>query len=157
MGNKRFSGRVQHLRGTSAEWTEKNPVILDGETIVVETNDGSTRYKTGDGVKRYTDLPFTDEKIYAAIGNKADASKTIELMLQASGWSDESQTLISDDIKSDAQNGVISLSQSANDEEINAARSAMLRVVSQSAGSIIVKYDGEKPSINIPVSLILFG
>lgn len=157
MAGKRLSGRVQHTRDTSANWTKADPVLLSGEQIFVETNTGAIRTKTGDGTKRYTQLPFDDEPIYNAIGLKGDASKQVSLVLQASGWSGNQQILSSDDIKSVTQNGVASLPTSASDEELSAAMQARLRVKSQAEGTITIVYDGLKPSINIPIVVTLIG
>lgn len=55
-----YNVRIKHKRDTSANWTTQNPVLLDGEIIVVNTDNG-TRTKTGDGDKRYSQLPFDDE------------------------------------------------------------------------------------------------
>lgn len=61
--------RVQSKRDTSANWTTNNPVLLDGEVIVVDTNSGDVRFKVGDGVSTYTQLPFQDEYVLNQIPN----------------------------------------------------------------------------------------
>ena len=58
---KTFKTRIKHKRDTSANWETKNPVLLNGEVIIVDTANGETRTKTGDGTKTYTQLPFDDE------------------------------------------------------------------------------------------------
>lgn len=55
--------RVKWKRDTSANWTANNPVLLDGEVIIVDTNAGDTRFKVGDGTSTYTQLPFQDEYV----------------------------------------------------------------------------------------------
>lgn len=62
MANKIFSARVKNKRDTEANWESKNPVLLDGEIIVVTTTSGDTRFKVGDGKKTYKQLPFQDQK-----------------------------------------------------------------------------------------------
>lgn len=62
--------RVQSKRDTSANWTQNNPVLLDGEVIVVDTNSGDVRFKVGNGTSTYTQLPFQDEPIYNQINTK---------------------------------------------------------------------------------------
>lgn len=69
MATKTFNTRVQNKRDTSANWTTNDPVLLDGEVILVDTNDGELRFKVGDGTKRYTQLPFTDEPLRTMITN----------------------------------------------------------------------------------------
>ena len=58
---KTFKTRIKHKRDTSANWESRNPVLLNGEVIIVDTANGETRTKTGDGTKTYTQLPFDDE------------------------------------------------------------------------------------------------
>lgn len=69
-----FDARIRHKRDTSTNWTTNNPVILDGEIIIVDTADGRTRTKTGDGTKTYTQLPFDDEAFEAKLKEYIDAA-----------------------------------------------------------------------------------
>ena len=62
MANKIFNTRVKNKRDTEANWQRKNPVLLDGEIIIVTTTSGDTRFKVGDGKKTYNQLPFQDQK-----------------------------------------------------------------------------------------------
>lgn len=61
MANKTFNTRIKNKRDTSANWTSKDPVLLDGELIIVDTASGEVRFKIGDGTKKYLQLPFQDE------------------------------------------------------------------------------------------------
>lgn len=67
MADKMLNARVKNKRDTSANWTSNDPVLLDGEIILVDTNNSELRFKVGDGTKRYSQLPFTDEPIRALI------------------------------------------------------------------------------------------
>ena len=58
-----FNTRIKFKRDTSSNLTNKNPIILNGEIILVDTESGELRAKVGDGVKSYTQLPFSDEVI----------------------------------------------------------------------------------------------
>lgn len=58
---KTLKTRIKLKRDTSANWEKANPVLLNGETIIVDTANNETRTKTGDGTKTYTQLPFDDE------------------------------------------------------------------------------------------------
>ena len=62
-----FNTRISLKKDTSSNWTQNNPVLLDGEMIIVTTNAGDVRMKIGDGTSTYTQLPFTDEKIINSI------------------------------------------------------------------------------------------
>lgn len=70
MATKTFNTRTQHSRDTSANWTKYNPVLLDGEIVIVDTDAGEVRYKVGDGTKKYSQLPFSDESIKNSIPTK---------------------------------------------------------------------------------------
>lgn len=63
MPNKTFNARVQMKRDTSANWTSNNPVLLNGEIAIADTDAGEVRFKVGNGTSTYTQLPYTDEAI----------------------------------------------------------------------------------------------
>lgn len=77
MAQKVINARHQLSRDTSANWTASDPVLLDGEIIIVDTDAGDVRYKVGDGTKKYSQLPFDDEAIKALIGAKANDSAVV--------------------------------------------------------------------------------
>lgn len=72
MASKTFNTRIKNKRDSSSNWTSRNPVILNGEIILVDTDAGELRAKIGDGVKTYTQLPFSDEALRALVGGKVD-------------------------------------------------------------------------------------
>ena len=78
MPNKEFNARIKQKRDTSANWESRNPVILNGEIILVDTNAGELRAKIGDGTKTYTQLPFSDEALRSLINaNKVTIDDTL--------------------------------------------------------------------------------
>lgn len=68
-----FNTRIKNKRDTAANWETRDPVLLEGEIIIVTTNAGDIRFKIGDGVKTYTQLPFQDESLYNILSAKADS------------------------------------------------------------------------------------
>lgn len=64
--------RVKHKRDSAANWEKNNPVLLNGEFAIVDTNAGDVRLKIGDGTKTYTQLPFQDESLYNALSGNID-------------------------------------------------------------------------------------
>lgn len=77
MANKEILTRIKHKRDTSLNWTINNPVLLNGEIILVDTAEGKgeLRAKIGDGIKTYTQLPFSDEVLRGLIN---DSKVTID-------------------------------------------------------------------------------
>lgn len=68
MAQKVINARHQLSRDTSANWTASDPILLDGEIIIVDTDTGDVRYKVGNGTKKYSQLPFTDERYVHTTG-----------------------------------------------------------------------------------------
>lgn len=69
MANKTLLAQIKQRSDTAANWTAKNPIISDGELIIVTTNAGEKRFKIGDGEKTFTQLPYADENILSKIKN----------------------------------------------------------------------------------------
>lgn len=67
MATKELLAQLKLRKDTAASWTEKNPVIGNGEMIIVETSSGEQRFKVGDGEKTFTQLPYTDETLLGKI------------------------------------------------------------------------------------------
>lgn len=83
---REFLSRIQNKRDTSANWTKNNPVILNGEIILVDTAEGELRAKIGDGTKTYTQLPFSDEALKSLINTVAqNAEKNVIVGIQRNG------------------------------------------------------------------------
>lgn len=71
MAIKQFNARIGMKRDTAANWEQNNPVLLNGEIIIVDTASGEVRFKVGDGTKLYKQLPFSDEAVRALISDKS--------------------------------------------------------------------------------------
>lgn len=69
MANTEFNVRIQLKRDTDANWRAKDPQLLAGEVVFVDTNAGEVRTKVGDGTKKYSALPFMDEVLRNFISN----------------------------------------------------------------------------------------
>lgn len=157
MAVKEFDARIQLKRDTSANWTNNNPVILNGEIIIVDTADGKTRTKTGNGIKTYTQLPFDDEAIYSALNSKCDASVAVTVTLLANGWNDEGKQTVLVNGLGATQNGIASLTQNYSASEYEAISAAALMVYGQAEGSLTFACNGDIPQVDIPIMIILLG
>lgn len=93
-----------------------------------------------------------------SLSAEEDAEKTITLT--ASGWvgssAPYSQTVNVDGIDTNTQ-GAVFVAESATDEQYNAAVYAILRKTAQGTNSITIKAYGEKPTIDIPLTLRIGG
>lgn len=58
-----WNTRIQQKKDTDANWTSNDPILLENELIVVEMENGECRFKIGDGVHAYKDLPFLDQSL----------------------------------------------------------------------------------------------
>lgn len=68
MANKELNARIIHKRDTAENWSANNPVLLNGEFVIVDTDDGKTRLKIGDGTNDYNSLSFVDDDLINMIG-----------------------------------------------------------------------------------------
>lgn len=70
--------RVHNKKDTSVNWDDLNPVLLDGEIILVACEDGEIRLKVGDGVTPYKELPFTDSAVRELLNGKLSTQQSAE-------------------------------------------------------------------------------
>lgn len=66
--NKEIKSRIKHKRDTDTNWTNVNPILLDGEIVVVDNETGRPKLKVGDGESSYSQLSFI---------NTSDTTQTI--------------------------------------------------------------------------------
>ena len=127
----------------------------------------------GDSSRISTDItPFHDGYSYfatntgeffvdATVGSenkriKVAASKSVDATLLASGWVDGEQTITIAGLKAD-QNGTVALSQNCTLAEYEEARSASILVTGQAEGSLTFTVNGDTPTMNIPITIILLN
>lgn len=99
------------------------------------------------------------QKIDDALGKKANLSISKDIILSANDWSNTApyvQTVAVEDVTADI-NGVISIAQNVTTEQLEMVYDAALRISGQADGSITITADGDKPTVDIPLLLILIG
>ena len=74
--------------------------------------------------------------------------------LAVSNWTNNRQVIAVDGLTAD-QNGVVGLSQDVSTAERETVASAELYVCGQADGSFTIAYGGDKPTYDIPITLIL--
>ena len=99
------------------------------------------------------------EKIDTALGEKANLSVAINAVLLMSAWSDDSpyvQTISVEGLNAD-QNGIITIGQNITTEQLEDVVAADMRITDQADGTLTVTAYGDKPTRDIPVTIILLG
>lgn len=99
------------------------------------------------------------EKIDTALGEKANLSVAINAVLLMSAWSDDSpyvQTISVEGLTAD-QNGIITIGQNITTEQLEDVVAADMRISGQVDGAFTVTAYGDKPTRDIPVTIILLG
>ena len=69
--NKEINARIKHKRDTDTNWMNANPILLDGEIIIVECTD-AVKLKIGDGKTNYSQLSYMDDNILDALINEIE-------------------------------------------------------------------------------------
>lgn len=135
--------------------------ILKGDSSRISTDvtpfhDGYAYFTPDDG-GFYIDSDDNGVQTRHRINPESSGSSTaISATLLSGEWSAGEQTLQIDGVSADS-NGVIGLSQSISDAEMEAAKSAELYVCGQGSGTITIAAYGETPTRDIPVVVILLG
>ena len=99
-------------------------------------------------------------KIDTALAGKAQRSAIINATLTAGGWAGDAapfQQVIAIDGLTAEQNGSASLAQNVSAEQLTAAKAASMRVSAQAEGTLTITADGDKPTVDIPIVVILLG
>ena len=94
MSNKVINARVKQKRDTDSNWQSKNPVLLNGEIILVDMSDGELRAKIGDGTSAYNLLSFTDEPLRNLIGTIDSKVNTIQNLVGDTSVSEQISTAV---------------------------------------------------------------
>ena len=87
---------------------------------------------------------------------KVRGSKLGSATLSALAWKDKKQSVFVSGIKDANHNGTAGLSQSATDEQYQAACNAYIRIIGQAQNSLTVEATGIVPTCDIPISVVLF-
>jgi len=87
-------------------------------------------------------------------GEAGKVSKAINTTLTVAGWVNGSQIVTVNGLKAD-QNGIVGMSQDISTAEREAVAAAELYVCGQANGSFTVGLGGDKPTCDIPITLIL--
>lgn len=87
-------------------------------------------------------------------------TNTVNMTLTAAGWSGSAapyQQLLTNDAFNLASDGIANLSSLCSDAQYNAAANARMIISAQSGNSITISAYGTKPTVDIPITIILIN
>lgn len=91
MATKKLDSRIQNKYDTEQNWTTNNPVLLNGELIIVSKEDGTIGFKVGDGVKKYSELSWVTSTKNISTENSEGTSLSLSDYLSRMPQNDFSQ------------------------------------------------------------------
>lgn len=135
--------------------------ILKGDSSRISTDvtpfhDGWAYFTPDDGGFYIDSEDNGEQKRHRINPVNSSGSTAVSATLLSGGWSSGEQTLQISGVTAES-NGVIGLSQSVSDAEMEAAKNAELYVCGQGTGTITIAAYGETPTRDIPVVVILLG
>lgn len=135
--------------------------ILKGDSSRISTDvtpfhDGYAYFTPDDGGFYIDSEDNGEQKRHRINPVNSSGSTAVSATLLSGGWSSGEQTLQISGVTAES-NGVIGLSQSVSDAEMEAAKNAELYVCGQVTGTITIAAYGETPTRDIPVVVILLG
>lgn len=111
-------------------------------------------YFTPDSGNLYIDALVEGQQKRILINPQGIESKFFDTTLTVLGWENGRQNVSIEGLKA-KQNGVVGLSQDVSGVELEAAGNAGLYVCGQADGYFTVSFSGEKPTCDIPITVIL--
>ena len=85
----KFYNRVHLTHKTEADWLASNPILLDGEIVVVLMDSGATRLKVGDGTSNFSDLGYVSDSsdVRLKVGDGSRSFSDLEYVQTRDGYS----------------------------------------------------------------------
>ena len=79
-----INARQNNKKDTLANWLKTNPILINGELVFVELEDGTIKHKVGNGTAKFSELPYEsdyDNKANNAtiVNNNTDTSVVIDM------------------------------------------------------------------------------
>lgn len=138
---------------------------FDGETNIISPGNVEVTYATSkSGVDTLNSLYETDTRVKAnedSLVAKASKSKVLSYTLSKSGWSGSAKpftfTLNNVTGVTDSNNVELVVPSDISIEQIESYQSAAIATGTQAVDSITLKAYGEKPTIDLPITIIVRG
>lgn len=176
-----YNFRVYETVKSKAENTGICP-IMPGQYLIC-TDSGDVYYDTGDNVRKHLtdiiDLATEEERLavlapldkfyfvkstahfwrylngeWADLTSGGGESVAVYATLSANAWQNAQQTISVSGLGVN-QNGVVSVTQNISAQAMEAVRNGMLYACGQGEGTLTIAADGDVPTCDIPVVIIL--
>lgn len=134
--NKTWNARIQQKKDSDENWSSKNPVLLLNELVIAEMTTGECRFKIGDGVHTYSDLPFLDQRLRDEIESKVAK--------------EEGKVLSSNDFTDDLKTKLTNISEMQGASSDAGGSSGLVPSPNAGEQSKFLRGDGAWASLNIP-------
>lgn len=155
---KTIQATVKNRTDTAANWTQKNPVLAEGEIIVVQTSAGETRLKIGDGVKTFTQLPYTDEQIYnnvvTSVNGQTGDVTTSSVEYTAQTLTDEQKKQVRENIEAAGADFIINVTPTLNGAKIDKTWTQISEAVSDGKTPFVLFHYGSTDAIRLQLAEI---
>ena len=165
-GTSQFIKAPASMPATYAEW--RTQLLAGTATVDLSLNDDGVTVK-GTALSKANLLSdetaeeltgATDVTLDYALQFVSPKAKTENVTLTSDGWTAEKPYTQGITLTYPLQSGTkgfIGIAQTATAEQREAARNALLSVTGQSGGVLTITADGEKPAVNIPLTLTILG
>lgn len=151
---------LQIIQMPSAVYDSVGNINANGlHVITKDDNDTNLEvYSTQQTNKLIADNKVSSEEINSAISDQIVdlKSKSLDFILYATDWVGNTYTITNPDIKADSD-GILNLAANVTNIQYEIAANASMRISSQTDGTVIIVADGNVPSIDIPITLIILG
>ena len=135
--------------------------ILKGDSSRISTDttafhDGYAYFTPDDGGLYIDAVVDGENKRIRVTSPGAEGSAAVYTTLLASGWENSQQTITVSGLTADT-NGVIGVAHDITDEQLTACGNAGLYVCAQGNETLTIALNGDTPTCDIPVVVILIG
>lgn len=139
------------LKGDSSRISTSVTPFHDGYAYFTPDDGGFYIDSEDNGIQRRIRISGTGE---SGGSGTSTSSIIINAILLANSWINKEQSVNINGI-ADTSNGIVGIAQNITSMQYDSARAAMMHIINQSNQSIVIRADGEVPSCDIPIVIMI--